>query len=116
MSDILVHEAKKTSLDKFKVRAKKPRISEVDDFKSWLDGLGYQSAPKIHINGTAHPTASVVVDFGTPLAEPVKLTPEQSAELIGFIRSTTKALFRGTEISVRVQNDSSTGIWWATVG
>lgn len=116
MSDTLQTESAKKPLDKFKARQRKTRISEIDEFKTWLDGLGYQSAPKIHVNGIGHPIAAVVVDFGTPLQEVVKLTPEQSAELIGYIRSTTKALHRGSEVSVRVQSDSSTGIWWASVG
>jgi hypothetical protein len=113
MSDTLINDSKKT--DKFK-RQKKFRLNELDECRSWLEGLGFQSAPKMHVNGIAHPSAVVVVDFGTPLNEPTKLTAEQSAELIGHIRSNTKALYREREVTVRVQSDTSTGIWWSSVG
>jgi hypothetical protein len=112
MSETLTDTVKKTVA---KTRQRKPRPSELDDFRSWLAGLGFQSAPKIHINGAAHTTAVVVVDFGTPLIEPTKLTPEQSAELIAYIRSTTKSLFKDREVTARVQSDSNTGIWWSNV-
>jgi hypothetical protein len=115
MSDTIVAElAPKLVADK-KLRPRKPRINEITEFKTWLNGLGFQSAPKLHINGVQHATAVTVVDFGTPLAEPVKLTTEQSADLIGFIRSITKSLYN-SDIVVRVQSDTTTGVWWASVG
>lgn len=115
MSDNLQMAGRK--FDKF--RARKPqRAAEIDDFRLWLEGLSATNAPKIHVNGTNHAQAVVVVDFGTPLTDPVKLTSEQAADLIGHLRSSTKSLYRsnGTEVSVRVQNDASTGIWWSSVG
>jgi hypothetical protein len=113
MSETLVTETAKKSVAKS--RQRKPRPSELDEFKAWLSGLGFQSPPKIHVNGAAYTTAVVVVDFGTPLAEPYKLTPEQSAELIAYMRSTTKSLFKDREVTARVQSDSNTGIWWSNV-
>jgi hypothetical protein len=70
----------------------------------------------VHINGISHPSAVVVVDFGTPLTDPVKLTPEQTAELISQVRSATKMLYRDRDVSVRVQSDPSAGVWWSSVG
>lgn len=113
MSDTITSEVPVKS--EKKPRQRKPRLSELAEFKIWLEGLGFQSPPKIHLNGVEHPSAVMVVDFGTPLVEPVKLSSEQSAELIGFIRSVTKSLYSG-EIIVRVQSDAITGIWWASVG
>jgi hypothetical protein len=108
-----------TKGDKFaKSRQRKARVShfsELDECRAWLTGLGFQSAPKVHVNGAAHPTAVIVVDFGTPLNEPLKLSPEQSAELIGHIRSNTKLMFRERDVNVRVQSDTNTGIWWSSV-
>lgn len=114
MSETLINE-KKSNTKFTKSRQRRIRLSEIDEFRVWLEGLGFQSAPKVHVNGTGYTTAVVVVDFGTPLVEATKLTPEQSAELIGYIRSNTKALFRDREVVVRVQNDPNTGVWWSNV-
>lgn len=113
----ITRDAPKRNLDKFnKARQRKVRLSELDEFRVWLANLGFQAEPKVHVNGSSHSTAVVVVDFGTPLIEPAKLTPEQTAELIGHVRTTTRSLYhRDREINVRVQNDSANGIWWANV-
>jgi hypothetical protein len=122
MSDSLTTEAgndaaKKRGSEKFnKTRQRKVRQSEIDEFRVWLAGLGFQSEPKIHINGVNHSTAVVTVDFGTPLVEPLKLNAEQTADLISHMRIATKSLYRDREVNVRVQNDSSTGIWWTSIG
>jgi hypothetical protein len=55
------------------------------------------------------------VDFGTPLVEQ-KLTSEQNAELVARLRSATRFLLQDKEVNVRVQNDTSNGVWWASVG
>lgn len=115
MSETITREQKTDIKIPAKTRARRVRLSEIDEFRVWLENLGFHSAPKVHVNGAIYTTAVIVVDFGTPLAEPVKLTPEQSAELIGHIRSNTKSLFRDGDIVVRVQNDSNTGIWWSNV-
>jgi hypothetical protein len=120
MSETLVNEKIEKKIEKSekkadKRRQRRVRLSEIDEFRVWLEELGYPSAPKVHVNGVAFSTAVIVVDFGTPLVETVKLTAEQSAELISYIRNNTKSLFREREVTVRVQNDSTTGVWWSNV-
>lgn len=110
MSDTNTDTIKKKSS-----RVRKARLSELDEFANWLAGLGFQSAPKIHVNGAQYNMAVVVVDFGSPLGESLKLGPEQSAELIGYMRSITKSLYKDREVATRVQNDSSAGIWWSAI-
>jgi hypothetical protein len=102
--------------ERSKGRNRKHRFAELDECQYWLESLGLLSTPKIHINGTAHPTAVVVVDFGTPLAEAVKLSSDQAAELINHIRNQTRALYREREVNIRVQNDNASGVWWSSVG
>ena len=97
--------------DKFKkfARAKK---TEADDFSAWLATLG--ATPKLHVNGGGYSTAVITVDFGTPLDESPKMTPEQNAELVARMKTLTKT-FHKSDVNVRVQNDSANGIWWSTV-
>ena len=71
--------------------------------------------PVLHVNGPAHPFAVMTVDFGTPLVEQ-KLTPEQNAELVARLRAATRFVLQDKEVNVRVQNDTSNGVWWASVG
>ena len=95
-----------------KKRRRKP--DTFADFRTWLASLDMIN-PTLHVNGAAHPTAAVTVDFGTPLTEQ-KLSTEQSGELVSRMRAATRSLYQDKEISVRVQSDPQTGIWWATVG
>jgi hypothetical protein len=111
MSDVISDPLKKKT-----TRPRKPRmLTEIEEFTAWLATLGLQSTPKIHINGPMHTGAVLVVDFGTPLHETVKLNPDQSAELISHMRASTKALFKDRDVTARVQNDSNAGIWWSAV-
>jgi hypothetical protein len=88
--------------------------SDNEDFKTWLANLGMLSTPNLHVNGPSHSSAVVTVDFGTPLDEPTKMNPEQSAELVSRMKALTKSLFKN-ETNVRVQNDQNNGVWWSTV-
>ena len=62
-------------MDKPKRRIKKP---DFDDMRVWLGSLEMAN-PVLHVNGAAHPTAVLTVDFGTPLVEQ-RLSPEQRSE------------------------------------
>ena len=92
----------------------KKRTKDFDEFRVWLAGLDMIN-PTVHVNGAPFTSAVMAVDFGTPLTEQ-KLTSDQSAELVAKMRSATKSLFQDKEINVRVQNDTSNGIWWTSVG
>lgn len=92
---------------------KKPTQTALEDFKTWLGKL--PSTPKLHVNGIDYSTAVLTVDFGTPLEESVKLTAEQNAELVSFMKLTTRGLFNKPELNVRVQSDTSNGVWWTTL-
>jgi hypothetical protein len=94
-------------------RSRKARPSEVDDLRSWLASLA--GTPKLHINGPFYPTAVVTVDFGIFADETSKLSPDQAGELVNRLRSLAKAMFKNKEVTVRVQNDAATGIWWGSV-
>lgn len=111
-----MNDTSQASLDK-SIKPKKTRQkkqSELDDFRLWLAGLGMVSVPTLHINGMNHSMAVVAVDFGTPLDEPNKLTTDQGAELVTRIKTVTKSMYKN-EVNVRVQNDSSNGVWWSSV-
>lgn len=102
----------KTPKPKRKLRQKKS--SEMEDFNLWLGGLDLISAPNLHINGRDYSMAVLTVDFGVPLDEPNKLTSEQTAELVGKMKIVTKSLYK-SDVNVRVQNDSTNGVWWTSV-
>ena len=91
----------------------KKRKPDFTEFRSWLTSLAMHD-PILHINGTDHPIAAITVDFGNPLTEQ-RMTPEQNAELVNRMRAAIKALYQ-KDVTMRVQNDSLNGIWWASVG
>jgi len=95
-------------------RSRQKRIVELEEFKLWLADL--EGHPLLHVNGPAFATAVLTVDFGTPLEE-CKISPEASGELTNRMRLVTKILCKEKDASnVRVQTDTSNGIWWASVG
>ncbi len=99
------------------VKQRKPRqkkSTELDDFKSWVSALEGVILPNVHVNGKDFSMAVLTVDFGTPLDETNKLTSEQSAELVGKMKTVTKSFYKD-DVNVRVQNDSNNGIWWTSV-
>jgi hypothetical protein len=96
-----------------KKKRRKPQ-ENFADFRAWLSTLDMIN-PTLHVNGAAHPIAALTVDFGTPLTEQ-KLSSEQSGELVTRMRAATRTLYQDKEITIRVQSDPMTGIWWASVG
>lgn len=101
-------------IDKAKKASRQRKQTEFDDFKFWLATLGMVSVPALHMNGPNYAMAVLTVDFGTPLEEPNKFTAEQSADLVGKMKTITRSLFKN-EVNVRVQNDSSNGVWWSSI-
>jgi hypothetical protein len=98
---------------KQKPAKKSHKKAEIDEFKVWLAGLGMPTAPWLHVNGTSYAGAVLTVDLGTPLEEH-KLTNEQSAELVARMKTATRSLYKH-EVNIRVQNDSTNGIFWSSV-
>ena len=96
-------------------RPKQKKQSEINEFTSWLSGLGMTVKPSLHVNGANYSMAVVTVDFGTPLEEQPKLTVEQSAELVTKMKTITRALHKDKDVNVRVQSDSGNGVWWASI-
>jgi hypothetical protein len=96
------------------IKKSSKKTVEPDDFRDWLLTLGLVFTPHLHVNGSSHSTAVVTVDFGTPLEETTKITAEQNAELMSRMKTLTRSMYKG-EVNVRVQNDSSNGIWWTTI-
>lgn len=95
--------------------ARRPRRSSVDlaDFKSWLAGLDVGVIPTIHVNGHQYTQAVLAVDFGQPL-RPAKLTPEQSQDLIAYMRRATADIV-GREVNCRISYDHQHGVYWASI-
>lgn len=89
---------------------KKP---EFESFVQWLNRLN-PAKPILHVNGPSFASAVLTVDFGAPLNEPVVLTAEQTAELVTGLKTAARSLYR-YDVNVRVQNDLSNGIWWASI-
>jgi hypothetical protein len=83
------------------------------DLENFLAGLELANKPVIHVNGKEHPTAVVVVDFGSPLTQ-VKLTPEQNQELAGKLRKFARELVN-KDANLRISSDNYLGlIFWAS--
>jgi len=87
--------------------------NEMIDLKQWLIDLNLGVIPTVHVNGPLYTTCVLAVDFGTPL-KGIKLTPEQSSELVTRLRGVTKIVM-SKEVKVGVLTDHSAGIWWTTV-
>lgn len=102
-----------------KNRDKRPRknivISDTDtvDLKTWLSTLELGGKNPVHVNGHHYPTAIVTVDLGQPV-KGFKLTSDQSNELNQRLKKLTREVI-GKDVSIRVNSDSSNGIYWTTV-
>jgi hypothetical protein len=91
---------------------KRPPDNELADLSTWLGGLDLGIRPAVHVNGAAFATCVLTVDFGTPRKN-VRLTTEQSSELVTRLRAATKTVM-AREVKVGVMTDYSAGIWWTT--
>jgi hypothetical protein len=89
------------------------RPADTKYLRDWLDSLGLEVNPSIHINGHVYSNALVVVDFGSPIKH-VKLSSEQNAELGDRLRLLAKDVL-GREASIRVSHDGPNGVYWASV-
>jgi hypothetical protein len=94
-------------------RARQKRNVEVDDFKTWLASL--EGRPILHVNGSAYSMAVLTVDFGTPLQE-IKIDQDLSGELTTRMRAATRSLCKGNDANIRIQTDTSNGIWFTSIG
>lgn len=83
-------------------------------FQDWLAGLDLGYNPTIHINGPQYPQAVLVVDFGQPL-QPVKLTNEQTHELLDHMRTAAGEVVGKEPAAIHVNYDQSNGVYWAYV-
>jgi hypothetical protein len=66
----------------------------------------------VHVNGAAHPTAIVTIDFGVPL-NPVRLSQEEEGVLADHLRAATLAVL-DREQRIGFYRDTTNGIWWST--
>jgi hypothetical protein len=89
---------------------KKP---ETGDLRQFIDSLGLHVNGSIRLNGPAHPTAVLTVDFGSPL-QSVRLSPEQGQELTRRMRAVAREFYKD-EVNVRVSADHQNGVYWASV-
>lgn len=83
------------------------------DLEAHLNTLKLKVKPSIHVNGKDHPTALVVVDFGTP-TESVRFTSEQSQELASKMRKFARELV-AKDANIRVSSDHYCGlVYWCS--
>lgn len=83
------------------------------ELEAYFKTLNLKAMPGIHVNGKEHPTALVVVDFGTPI-ESVRLTSEQGQELASKLRKFARELVN-KDANVRVSSDNYSGlVYWAS--
>ena len=94
-------------------RPRKAKFTDIEVFQAWLVTLA--NSPKLHINGPNFATAVLAVDFGSQIPDDTKLASEQIGDLVNRMRSLTKTLIKDHEVMVRIQSDSSTGVWWSAV-
>lgn len=87
--------------------------NELADLRTWLGQLDLGISPAVHVNGAAFVSCVMTVDFGTP-RKGVRLTTDQSAELVSRLRAATK-LVMAREVKVGVMTDHSAGLWWTTI-
>lgn len=93
------------------------------ELENFLNGLGLETKPAIHVNGKDHPTALVTVDFGYP-TPPVRLSQEQSQELGAKLRKFARELLSDVAIQrlnaeqsvLRVSSDNYLGVvYWVAL-
>lgn len=89
------------------------RAADTKYLRDWLDSLGLEVKPSIHINGHVFTSALVAVDFGSPIRQ-VKLSPDQSAELNDRLRLLARDVL-GRDANIRVSHDGPNGMYWASV-
>jgi hypothetical protein len=89
------------------------KSTALNDLENYLTSLRLKAKPAIHVNGKDHPTALVVVDFGTP-TESVRLNSEQSQELASKLRKYARELV-SKDANIRVSSDHYAGlVYWAS--
>jgi hypothetical protein len=103
-----------TLANKIQKQMAKHSSSSRSELEGFLTSLDLPNQPAIHVNGKEHPTAVVVVDFGSPL-EPVRLNPELSQELASKLRKFTRDIIT-KEANIRVGSDNYNGVvYWSSI-
>jgi hypothetical protein len=93
--------------------SKRTTNNELTDLRTWLEKLNLGINPAVHVNGPAFVSCVVTVDFGTP-RKGIRLTSEESTELVTRLRAATKAV-TARDVKIGVMTDHSAGIWWTTI-
>lgn len=97
----------------------KPIINNSPERQSlihFIEGMNIPANPTVHVNGKEHPSAVLVVDFGSTEMGTVRLNQEESAELANRMRDYTRDLLNRS-VAVRVSVDTYNGlVMWTSVG
>lgn len=81
----------------------------------FIENMDIPTNPTIHVNGKEHPTAIVVIDFGSTEQGNVRLHQEESAELANLLRDFTREVLNRS-VAIRVNVDNYNGlVMWSTV-
>lgn len=81
----------------------------------FIEGMDVPTNPTIHVNGKDHPSAIVVIDFGSTEMGNVRLRQEESAELANLLRDFTRDIL-GRSVVVRVSVDTYDGlVMWSSI-
>lgn len=86
-------------------------MTELATLTSYLSAQ--TDAPRLHVNGSEHPTALLVVDFGQPLAG-IQMNHDRFSELSGLMKSAAKSLLKRRG-QIRVNYDNQHGVVWAAL-
>lgn len=90
----------------------------VAELREWIEQTAHTEGPtyaaKVHINGANHPTAFLSVDYGMR-GRPVRLTADQTQDLIGRMRRAAYEIAGERDCNIRVSCDTANNIWWAAV-
>lgn len=86
-------------------------MSEIETLKTYL--ANQSDSPRLHINGSDHPTALITVDFGQPLSG-VSMNHDRFSELSGLMKAAAKTLLKRRG-QVRVNYDNHHGVVWAAL-
>lgn len=81
----------------------------------FIEGMTVPTNPTIHVNGKEHPSAVVVIDFGSTYEGAVRLRQEESAELANLLRDYTRDVLNRSA-AIRVTTDTYDGlVMWSSL-
>lgn len=95
--------------------ARAPRwAGDLAEFNTFLSTIECEVKPTIHVNGSAHSSAIVTVDFGSPI-EQFRLTSDDNADVTERLRHLARTIVARDTVNIRISYDAPNGIFWASI-